>query len=66
MMIDAKPFDQMTLAELHRERAHWDKFIRNSLQHAVTTKAAEDCRLGCDAMIARREQAQDDQTRRQA
>lgn len=60
MKINPKPFDQMTLDELRRERDHWDEIIRNSMGWNSAIALAEELRLGCDAMIARRERQEGD------
>jgi hypothetical protein len=55
MGIVYKSFDDMTLAELRRERQFWDRIIAKALQGDTGIRDAIDCRLACDAMIARRE-----------
>jgi hypothetical protein len=54
MTIEAKPFDQMTLAELCHERAYWDQIITNAAGWGSARQIAIDFRTACDAMIARR------------
>lgn len=62
MMIDAKPFDQMTLAELRHEHKYWDEIINNAIGWDSGYQVAIDFRKECAAMIARREQTQGDRT----
>jgi hypothetical protein len=62
MIIDAKPFDQMTLAELRHEHKYWDEIINNAIGWGSAYQVAIDFRTGCAAMIARREREEGDRT----
>jgi len=62
MIIEAKPFDEMTLAELYAERVHWDNIIRSRIGWGSAFQLALDTKLACEAMIARREREMGDRT----
>ena len=54
-VVTVKDFSEMTLAALRRERDTWDRIITNRKGWDSAYQDALDCRLGCEAMIARRE-----------
>ena len=49
-----KPFEEMTLAELEAERAHWEKELGEATGWGAGVAAADGFRRGCIAWIARR------------
>lgn len=55
MTITAKPFDQMSMAELQHELKYWDDIIGNRAGWSSALHVAIDFRKECAAMIARRE-----------
>ena len=52
--VSAKPFDEMTLDEMKRERAYWHRMVTDATCSPRFLIAARDCRDVCDALIARR------------
>lgn len=49
----SKHFEDMTLAELEAERAHWEAEIANATGWGAGVAAADGFRQGCIAWIAR-------------
>jgi hypothetical protein len=50
-----KRFEDMTLAELHDERDHWQTKISEATGWGAALAAAAEFRKECDVWIARRE-----------
>jgi hypothetical protein len=64
MNITAKPFDQMTLAELRKEHKYWNEIIGNRTEGwGSALHVAIEFKKECAAMIARREKEQDQDLR---
>ena len=63
MIIEDKPFDQMTLAELRDELKYWDQIIGNRAGWASALHVAIEFRRECAAMIVRREKEQEQDLR---
>src|SRR5690348_139576 len=54
MITILKPFDRMTIDELHREREHWDRYVREATDVSISLGVARELLARCDALIAQR------------
>jgi hypothetical protein len=50
-----KHWSEMTLSELHAEKAHWDKVISEATGWGAALSAADEFRRGCERAIKHRE-----------
>lgn len=49
-----KPFEEMTIAELEAERAHWERVLDEATDWGAHVPVADGYRRGCIAWIAKR------------